>query len=556
MLSVLCALGVVAGQPRGRLTNNHVRHYPQVVAVDPPRWLPPTTSVSTHITLSVAAGAEAREAGYVLRDALQATGLGAAASAALSGAYMHFEDQLVLVGHVGLELYDGTRLFSIADLHRIAPLAERALQQYMARHTGRLPQVGTTRNGVLLLAGLVALLLAGLAAEHCGCAGAAQPHSMPCLMPHTQCPALATPQNLLTVEGSNPSSNGLHFMNGWGDPGHDEQQLNGNIPSNHASADAAVTPMPGSTATRSPPGGRSHYSPLGPRALTPTPAMLANLPAHTPLPRSPGAVPSPAAPSSPDRGAGGAFSLNPPALAASVAGQLNPLLGLWGTATQQDGGMHSGGTTPSAPSTPCGCFAHGQEAAAAAIAAAAAALPPHLGVGGCSPPPAALPSPSSLLVGEWGCAVGGASSSPTSASHSPQRAAFGAAAVHSPQRAAFNSPPLKPRSRCDSGSGGSRAGSMDGGSRFDSSGDGAERVCFRSNVRLGDVVVVLLLAGGAGLAGRVAEHLLDDLYQPEGEFWFLGRGCSSGIVGLYSGRRVNLLLLTLRLMLALIPWCW
>jgi hypothetical protein len=42
----------------------------QAVVVDPPAWLPPTTSASTHITISVAAGIKPVEAGLLVKDAL------------------------------------------------------------------------------------------------------------------------------------------------------------------------------------------------------------------------------------------------------------------------------------------------------------------------------------------------------------------------------------------------------------------------------------------------------------------------------------------------------
>lgn len=48
----------------------------QALAVDPPEWLPPTGGAAAHVTLSVAPGAEAKEAGAVLSDAMQRTASG------------------------------------------------------------------------------------------------------------------------------------------------------------------------------------------------------------------------------------------------------------------------------------------------------------------------------------------------------------------------------------------------------------------------------------------------------------------------------------------------
>lgn len=93
----------------------------QAVAADPPTWLPPTTSVSTHITISVAVGAKAVEAGHLIMDALQRAAAcdPAGPSPSGAGAYTHFDEALPLVGTLGvrLALSDGERtVCSIEEL--------------------------------------------------------------------------------------------------------------------------------------------------------------------------------------------------------------------------------------------------------------------------------------------------------------------------------------------------------------------------------------------------------------------------------------------------------
>jgi hypothetical protein len=78
----------------------------QAVAADPPPWLPPTASVSTHVTISVALGAKAVEAGHLIRDALQRTATADPAGPVVSGAgtYQHFDEPLQLVGRLGVQV--------------------------------------------------------------------------------------------------------------------------------------------------------------------------------------------------------------------------------------------------------------------------------------------------------------------------------------------------------------------------------------------------------------------------------------------------------------------
>lgn len=83
----------------------------QAVFVEAPAWLE-TSSASAHITISVAAGAQAVEAGQLICDALQEAALAstadwpdATAAAAGGGApYQHFDEPLPLVGRLGVRL--------------------------------------------------------------------------------------------------------------------------------------------------------------------------------------------------------------------------------------------------------------------------------------------------------------------------------------------------------------------------------------------------------------------------------------------------------------------
>ncbi|KAF6256253.1 hypothetical protein COO60DRAFT_130697 [Scenedesmus sp. NREL 46B-D3] len=78
----------------------------QAVAADPPSWLPPTASASTHVTISVALGAKAVEAGHLIRDALQLAAIADPAGPVVSGAgtFQHFEEPLQLVGRLGVRV--------------------------------------------------------------------------------------------------------------------------------------------------------------------------------------------------------------------------------------------------------------------------------------------------------------------------------------------------------------------------------------------------------------------------------------------------------------------
>jgi hypothetical protein len=78
----------------------------QAVAADPPTWLPPTASVSTHVTISVALGAKAVEAGHLIKDALQLAATADPAGPVVSGAgtYQHLQEPLPLVGRLGVKV--------------------------------------------------------------------------------------------------------------------------------------------------------------------------------------------------------------------------------------------------------------------------------------------------------------------------------------------------------------------------------------------------------------------------------------------------------------------
>lgn len=77
----------------------------QAVFVEAPAWLE-TASASTHVTISVAPGCKAVDAGPLIRDALQQAALASAADLAYApaglGAYQHFEEALPLVGRLGV----------------------------------------------------------------------------------------------------------------------------------------------------------------------------------------------------------------------------------------------------------------------------------------------------------------------------------------------------------------------------------------------------------------------------------------------------------------------
>jgi hypothetical protein len=106
----------------------------QAVFVDTPGWLQPTTSASTHITISLALGARAVEAGGLIRDALQRTADGAAAqpgTAAGGGAYQHFDEPLPLVGRVGVRMAVPAAV--AAQLRQAGRLTHQAGQAHVLR---------------------------------------------------------------------------------------------------------------------------------------------------------------------------------------------------------------------------------------------------------------------------------------------------------------------------------------------------------------------------------------------------------------------------------------
>ncbi|WIA09664.1 hypothetical protein OEZ85_009050 [Tetradesmus obliquus] len=80
----------------------------QAVAAEPPPWLLPTPSVAAHITISVALGSKAAEAGVLVRDALQLAAAAAAepAGPVVSGAgtLQRFGEPLQLLGRLGVRL--------------------------------------------------------------------------------------------------------------------------------------------------------------------------------------------------------------------------------------------------------------------------------------------------------------------------------------------------------------------------------------------------------------------------------------------------------------------
>eukprot|EP00879_Flechtneria_rotunda_P007213 GHRR01007569.1.p1 GENE.GHRR01007569.1~~GHRR01007569.1.p1 ORF type:complete len:945 (+),score=415.84 GHRR01007569.1:429-3263(+) len=78
----------------------------QAVAVDPPAWLPPTTSACTHVTISLAVGTKAVEAGQLILDAIQFTAVSdpIATEPPAAGSYAHFAEALPLVGRLGVKL--------------------------------------------------------------------------------------------------------------------------------------------------------------------------------------------------------------------------------------------------------------------------------------------------------------------------------------------------------------------------------------------------------------------------------------------------------------------
>ncbi|GBF89088.1 hypothetical protein Rsub_01805 [Raphidocelis subcapitata] len=113
----------------------------QALAVDPPLWLPPTTAAATHVTLSLAPGAAAKEAGELLGRAMERAALGEG-RAGDPGCYEHFPEPLELQGVVGIEMDDGSRLFSLAEaLARCgAGLSPSEAAAYEAAHGARLAE--------------------------------------------------------------------------------------------------------------------------------------------------------------------------------------------------------------------------------------------------------------------------------------------------------------------------------------------------------------------------------------------------------------------------------
>lgn len=92
----------------------------QAVVVDPPSWLPPTTSACTHVTISVAASVQAVEAGRLLARAMHSN-----ASTQLTKIYKPLPEPLLIVGKVGVMVKakagagwsdDGTIIYSVEDL--------------------------------------------------------------------------------------------------------------------------------------------------------------------------------------------------------------------------------------------------------------------------------------------------------------------------------------------------------------------------------------------------------------------------------------------------------
>jgi hypothetical protein len=126
----------------------------QAVVADPPPWLPPTTSVSTHITISVAAGVQAKEAGFLMRDALQAACEGGSmlpSGVSVPGSYQHLEESLVLIGRVGVELECGKRFFSLKELVEGGVLScdPSHQQAYLNSHASQLAKVRKRIAGLL-----------------------------------------------------------------------------------------------------------------------------------------------------------------------------------------------------------------------------------------------------------------------------------------------------------------------------------------------------------------------------------------------------------------------
>lgn len=127
----------------------------QAAAVDPPPWLPPTANAAAHITISIAAGASAVEAGPLMRDALQraacsdayaSTNKASTYSGGLCGEYEHFDEGLELVGHVGVMLECGRRAFSLDELATVITLDDATRSTYYAMHA---PLLGTASNGTV-----------------------------------------------------------------------------------------------------------------------------------------------------------------------------------------------------------------------------------------------------------------------------------------------------------------------------------------------------------------------------------------------------------------------
>jgi hypothetical protein len=135
----------------------------QAAMCDPPPWLPTTATALSCIALSTQPGAGAGEAGSMLAQAFQVTGLPLDAGGLLpgEGGYEHLAGELEVVGHVGVELTNGHRLFSVGQLVEAGLMAWGPAERvaYTARHAHLVPQVrggwggrlgrGGCRDGVL-----------------------------------------------------------------------------------------------------------------------------------------------------------------------------------------------------------------------------------------------------------------------------------------------------------------------------------------------------------------------------------------------------------------------
>lgn len=123
----------------------------QAAMCDPPPWLPSTTTALSCIALSTQPGASAGEAGSMLAHAFQVTGLPLDCGGLLpgEGGYEHLPGELQVVGHVGVELHNGHRLFSVAQLVEAGLLAWGPAERdaYVARHAHLVPKVRATQGG-------------------------------------------------------------------------------------------------------------------------------------------------------------------------------------------------------------------------------------------------------------------------------------------------------------------------------------------------------------------------------------------------------------------------